>query len=995
MVRGASPSPARHRMAPLSLTDRHRAVLSSRRISDEVAQARGYLSAETGKAVERLGFPASSRPVKAISRAQGDFVLAIPLYAPGETTPTCYQARPDVPFGTGKNVPKYEVPAKAEVPSDCNPLTTQRGWTFDLDVPVILTEGLLKADSILSAAIEHDTPVCPIGLIGVTAGRTRNKMLAERFIAPDVQQVCVPGRTTMIAFDSDYRTNPNVLRELFSLASHLAERGCSVVFIDIPTTDDGNKQGADDWLAANNGDFDAFLALGKPFDPDDLAETLAAVSPSLLPGSGSSAAKLQRTEMLRVDYGHHRVIEVRFRHNAATGMSEKVEQVVAEFSGRIVQQITEYNVAEDGQLERGDARGIIEFAWIEDGTGDQRTDTLTLPLAELGSLTKWRSKSPELARRWVSGSRSTQEQIGIAICSTNDQDWKMDPPLEILSSSGWSRLPGAGWRYTHATGSKRAIGDDTYTIVNPATDVRRLTLMPSKLAPIDDESSFRVADEERQAAHEWIRQVVRGKAVRGNDQLVNAHKLLAMGAVWAFRSVLPIRPLTTPVYFVGSPQCGKSVMAKNWSSYFGEGYVKQMFGSMKDTAVGLELKIAAARHMGAVIDDVNFASRRDVDGQTQAIDRMVRAAHDQADRTRGRADLTVRAAPPMMASLLFTGETMPDTSGTDSLISRLLVIRFPERLDAKALDLLNGKNEFTDRRNELHRLNRTALASFVRWLAHKMDSWNVSHNGEITRYVLDEFGAHATALKEHILETRPELTAFQESNARTFAGLENLALGAAAMAAWARDMGCSKADIDDIEAAAVKTMTMALLVTIDTINAHNPSNSIAGLIPEVLRSGTGHIAYVTGQPPHPSVANQWGWFADSEGRLSPRGVRFGRVLTNLKGSSAMSDAAILIDPSALSKALRDLGYKFVESQMKRQLGEAKIDGETVLARPLNPGELTSHYTVGGKQIRAIGIKPHLFDITIPQTRDGSAEDPTETTEEPVPALKVLRADLEL
>ena len=38
-----------------------------------------------------------------------------------------------------------------------------------------------------------------------------------------------------------------------------------------------------------------------------------------------------------------------------------------------------------------------------------------------------------------------------------------------------------------------------------------------------------------------------------------------------------------------------------------------------------------------------------------------------------------------------------------------------------------------------------------------------------------------------------------------------------------------------------------------------------------------------------------------------------------------------------------------------------------------------------------GIEARVLDEAI----HGSAEDPTETTEEPVPALKVLRADLEL
>lgn len=216
------------RTARRGLTERHQRFLEVRAVAPEVAAERGYWTVESPASARGLGYRGdNARPG-----------LAIPLHTVwgASWSPRWTQLRPDEPVAdqSGK-LRKYLRPVASETVIDVHPRSLDR--LSDRTEPVVLTEGIPKADSLTSLGF------VTLGLLGVDCWVGNGGA-----ILPDLKHVTWKGRQAIIAFDSDARTNPRVQDAARRLAEELKRRGAEV-YLALPPAPAEGKLGWDDHIA--------------------------------------------------------------------------------------------------------------------------------------------------------------------------------------------------------------------------------------------------------------------------------------------------------------------------------------------------------------------------------------------------------------------------------------------------------------------------------------------------------------------------------------------------------------------------------------------------------------------------------------------------------------------------------------------------------------------------------------------------------------------------
>lgn len=165
------------------------------------------------------------------------------------------QSRPDVPSidpKTGKPR-KYLWPVGSRQSIDVPPSSFAK--LQDVRIPVIITESALKADAIVSelARIGKADAFCVIAVAGVYGWRSDGAPLSDhqdiRWRTAERQKVTWR-RPVYLAFDSDAATKAEVARARWEYAEFLKRKSARVLIIDIPDAPNGEKQGADDAIAA-------------------------------------------------------------------------------------------------------------------------------------------------------------------------------------------------------------------------------------------------------------------------------------------------------------------------------------------------------------------------------------------------------------------------------------------------------------------------------------------------------------------------------------------------------------------------------------------------------------------------------------------------------------------------------------------------------------------------------------------------------------------------
>ena len=221
----------------LSKADR-RVLVEGSSIDPEIIAERGVRTVRKGRG--QLPSVYSRRQKK---RVPG---ILFTIHRPSGQTATVYRpAEPD-PKNPGH---KYEQESKHYGGSgnvlDVHP--SARHLLGDTGVPVVFVEGIKKADAITSAARAAEIDLLAVAILGVW------NWMSDGEPIPDMLDVPVKGRRTLICFDSDMLRNPQVQDAAERLAEHLTRRGAGLEVVYLPDQPDWSKNGADDFLASEAG----------------------------------------------------------------------------------------------------------------------------------------------------------------------------------------------------------------------------------------------------------------------------------------------------------------------------------------------------------------------------------------------------------------------------------------------------------------------------------------------------------------------------------------------------------------------------------------------------------------------------------------------------------------------------------------------------------------------------------------------------------------------
>ena len=232
---------------PRTLAPAHAQLISDSAISTDVAQARGYFTAQTPEELADLGFAASQRRAPA---------LVMPVY--GVTGELAFHwIRPDDPRQVDGKTRKYEAP-QGHSPLELDVPRAVRAKLSDPAQPLWITEGARKADAAASLGL-----AC-ISVNGTWAWRHRpGGKGTDSVPVPDWEHIALDGRRVYLAFDSDVMVKPSVRKALEALHVFLASQGATVRLVYLPAGAGEEKVGLDDFIAAGHDERD-LLELSRP-----------------------------------------------------------------------------------------------------------------------------------------------------------------------------------------------------------------------------------------------------------------------------------------------------------------------------------------------------------------------------------------------------------------------------------------------------------------------------------------------------------------------------------------------------------------------------------------------------------------------------------------------------------------------------------------------------------------------------------------------------------
>lgn len=232
-----------------ALLQSHLDHLLASALSLDVARERGYRSVLGRKELKNLGFSSAQQRVPGI---------LFPLWGPDGSS-AGHQYRPDSPRLNSKGKPiKYENPLGSSVRLDVPPRC--RSMIGNPEIPSWFVEGVKKGDALASHG------ACAVVLSGVWNFKGKNPFGGTTVLA-DFDYITLKGRVAYIVYDSDYRDNPHVQKALQRLVEHLRRKGADMRVVSLPPGLDGQKMGADDYLATEGHsleDLKALAGVGLP-----------------------------------------------------------------------------------------------------------------------------------------------------------------------------------------------------------------------------------------------------------------------------------------------------------------------------------------------------------------------------------------------------------------------------------------------------------------------------------------------------------------------------------------------------------------------------------------------------------------------------------------------------------------------------------------------------------------------------------------------------------
>jgi len=630
-----------------------------------VAAARGYqvvprcpTESQAVSGAKLIGANLRTSQGKRIKQAllDGD-VLVMPWFVIGDPTHVAAtQVRPDVPGvdKDGRDV-KYEFLAEQRTPLGQHPMMPV-SWLADPTVPVMLVEGMIKADSALTALLRAwEAPTCQdlpdharvaiISFAGV--GNWGNN--------PEWAHVCLANRSVWVGFDADVRTNPAVHTMAARLWDFLRQRGAKPSLLDLARVT--AEKGVDDYLAS-----------GATWD--DLLACLSDDLPALIhvsPTSGDNGAGGYRINADGTDL--ERWVDTRDATGAVTGggwqtsWSTPWGTTSVPLGGRVLALKTTRAPADAEDATGVFGAGVdaddsmvkdVELAvsWRDPATGDVRTATITGDSSMVDvAPDKWATMSslrvtvPDQVRLlpcWPPSGPAGSAWLKAVKANSTDVDTRT-----VWTRDGW--VPQERAPIPAFIVGPHTIGDDggtlsgtrkllqrweSYGVGEP--DVRDIT-DPDYIADVRDDLTVTLETFSRAFTNPGT---------------------FAAAILTALRPVVPVRP-KTPVYVAGHSGGGKTFTASAilsfWSSQPGAFHKDALPGSAQDSVPFTENVLASA--VIHVADDLAPSSSGKKAEQEQAtIESLLRNVFNGTGRGRSNPDGTARQARPPHALLIATAE---------------------------------------------------------------------------------------------------------------------------------------------------------------------------------------------------------------------------------------------------------------------------------------------------------------------------------------------------
>ena len=393
------------------------------------------------------------------------------------------------------------------------------------------------------------------------------------------------------------------------------------------------------------------------------------------------------------------------------------------------------------------------------------------------------------------------------------------PTVTVYQHTGWRQINGA-WRYLHAAGALGADGTDT-----------AVTVEIGDSGPDDRLNCFELPPAPAGEA--------RREAVRAALQLLDLSTRRELGflliAALGRAPLAHAAPVDFAVHIAGRTGAKKSETAALLQQAWGPKLNARAFAaSFEDTPASLLKKAHRAKDAVLVIDDFRpRGSQHDIERQHAEVDRLIRAAGNQAGRGRQTKDMQSRVNHYPRGLLVTTGE---DTFRGHSLRARMLVYEAePAEIRLEALTRLQSAG----RSGAL----AEAMAAYLAWLAPQLD--NIGDD-----------------LRREVQTAREALPAM--AHPRGIDIYANLFAGARRFLDFATETGALDADqAPELKATADAALRQLLRDQADLQDESDEVTIFLDVLRSAVATGAAHLRNVGTNAEPVSNPGAWGWTLDT------------------------------------------------------------------------------------------------------------------------------------